>query len=265
MHCPQDVRLGRLAHGVLLIIGQSNHVLPLVAKELVQVCAHVLYIVDATTKLSSLAEVVDADEQRLAPTSASRVLKCVSLWCTVSKVLCAGGRWWGGLRVSVCPLIATDGGHHRARLLLLWWRHLTWRRSIVVVLLLRRGALCVRQLLPLPLLNLTSKYLHCSHTVVEEESVVRSCCTVIVHMLAVEDCLCQHRSSIVCLPSLTAHHSSAAEGIAAAVGHRSRSVAAVAGRSCGTAVLGSTTWLSQARCVYVYVRVDGGDVLAGAF
>lgn len=61
MHGTQDVLFRRLAHGVLLIIGQDNHVLPFVAKVLDQVARHVLYIVDASAKLPSLSEVVDAN------------------------------------------------------------------------------------------------------------------------------------------------------------------------------------------------------------
>jgi hypothetical protein len=35
MHCPEDILFCRLAHGVLLIVGEENHVLPLVAEILV--------------------------------------------------------------------------------------------------------------------------------------------------------------------------------------------------------------------------------------
>ena len=37
VHGAQDVLLGRLAHGVLLVVGQSDHVLALVPKGLHQV------------------------------------------------------------------------------------------------------------------------------------------------------------------------------------------------------------------------------------
>lgn len=63
MHRPQDIGLGRLAHWVLLVVRQSDHILPLVAEKLVQVRAHVLDIVDTSAQLSSLAEVVDTNEK----------------------------------------------------------------------------------------------------------------------------------------------------------------------------------------------------------
>lgn len=37
MHCPDDICFCRMAHGILLIIRQSDHVLSLVSKMLVQV------------------------------------------------------------------------------------------------------------------------------------------------------------------------------------------------------------------------------------
>lgn len=78
VHGPQDVRLGRLAHGVLLVIGEKNHVFALVAKVLVEVGAHVLDIIDTTAQLAPLPEVVDADEQGFALTGAVRVLERIA-------------------------------------------------------------------------------------------------------------------------------------------------------------------------------------------
>lgn len=37
MHCPDDVCLGGMRHGVLLVIRQSHHILSLIAEMLVQV------------------------------------------------------------------------------------------------------------------------------------------------------------------------------------------------------------------------------------
>jgi uncharacterized membrane protein len=112
VHCPQDIRLRRLAHRVLLVVGQSDHVLPLVSEEFVQIRAHVLHIVDATPELTPLAEVVDTNEQRFPATITCRVLERVSSRRAVAEVLCAGGWWWRCVMVSVCPLVAADGGHH---------------------------------------------------------------------------------------------------------------------------------------------------------
>ena len=130
MHRSQDVGFSRLAHGVLLVVGQRDHVLPLVAKELVQVCAHVLHIVDAAAKLSSLAEVVDTDQEGFPSTVACRVLKRIAVGCAVAEVLCARGRWWGRVVVSMCPLIAVGCGHDA------WTGRLLWRRWAVVAILL---------------------------------------------------------------------------------------------------------------------------------
>lgn len=87
VHRPKDILLGRLAHGVLLIIRQDNHVLSPVAVVLDQVSGHVAHVIDAATELTTLAKVVDAHQQRLPPARAVGVLKRVSGGCTLTKVL----------------------------------------------------------------------------------------------------------------------------------------------------------------------------------
>ena len=77
VHGAQDILLGRLAHRVLQVVGQDDHILALVAEVLVQVRRHVLDVVDAAPQLSALPEVVDPDQQRLAATRAVRVLEGV--------------------------------------------------------------------------------------------------------------------------------------------------------------------------------------------
>lgn len=62
MHGPQDVLLGGLAHRVLLVIGENNHIFALVVEVLDEVGRHVPNIVDAAPELTALAEVVDADK-----------------------------------------------------------------------------------------------------------------------------------------------------------------------------------------------------------
>jgi hypothetical protein len=68
----------------------------------------------------------------------------------VAEVLCARGRWWGRVVVSMCPLIAVGCGHHAwtGRLLrrrwavvaiLLWW----WWSLVVSILLRRRRRLTI--------------------------------------------------------------------------------------------------------------------------
>lgn len=94
MHRPQDVSLRRLAHGVLLVVRQQHHVLARVAEVLVQIRRHVLDIVDTTTQLALLPEIVDSNQQGLALTSASRVLETVSLWSSVAERDRISGWWW---------------------------------------------------------------------------------------------------------------------------------------------------------------------------
>ena len=89
MHCTQDVRLRRLTHGVLLIVGQDDHVLTLVAKMSVEICRHILHIVDTAPQLSPLTKVVDADKKSLSPAIASRVLERVATGRAVAEILCS--------------------------------------------------------------------------------------------------------------------------------------------------------------------------------
>ena len=96
VHGAEDILLRRLAHRVLQVVGEDDHVLALVAKVLKQVRRHVLDVVDATPQLPALPEVVDPDQQRLAPARAVRVLEGIALWCSVPEALrCAGWRWRG--------------------------------------------------------------------------------------------------------------------------------------------------------------------------
>ncbi len=68
VHGAEDVLLGRLAHGVLLVVGEDDHVLSLVAEVFDEIGRHVPNIVYAASKLASLAEVVDADEKSFSST-----------------------------------------------------------------------------------------------------------------------------------------------------------------------------------------------------
>ena len=62
MHGTQDILLCRLAHGVLLIVCQDYHVLTGIPKVLVQIRAHVLDVIDTSSELSPLAEIVDTNQ-----------------------------------------------------------------------------------------------------------------------------------------------------------------------------------------------------------
>lgn len=65
MHRSQYVLFRRLAHRILLIIRQDNHVLSGVSEVAIEVCRHVLHVVDAASQLPPLTKVVDTDQQSL--------------------------------------------------------------------------------------------------------------------------------------------------------------------------------------------------------
>lgn len=85
MHGTEDVCLGGLAHRVLLVIGKNDHVLSSVAKALVQISRQVPSIVDTSTQLAFLVEIVDTNQQCLSLSRAARVLEVVTLWSAVTE------------------------------------------------------------------------------------------------------------------------------------------------------------------------------------
>jgi len=87
LHSPQNILLRRLIPRILLVIRQYHHVLPPVPELLRQECRHVLNVVDAPAELALLAEVVDADQQRLPLARAVGVLERVALWGAVAELL----------------------------------------------------------------------------------------------------------------------------------------------------------------------------------
>lgn len=92
MHCSEDVRLGRLAHGVLLIVREDHHVLSGITEVLIEIGRHVLDIVNAAAQLSFLIEIVDANQQCLPLSCATRILEVVALGRTVTERDRSGGR-----------------------------------------------------------------------------------------------------------------------------------------------------------------------------
>ena len=110
VHSTEDVLFRWLAHGVLLIVGEKNHVLSGVAEVRVEVGRHVLDIVDTASELTSLTKVVYTDEKRFASTCAGGVLEVVSLRSTTAKTLHALG--WRR-RSIVVPRIVGIGIHGR--------------------------------------------------------------------------------------------------------------------------------------------------------
>lgn len=114
VHGAENVLLGRLAHGILLVVSQDDHVLSLVAKVLSQVARHVADIVDAAAQLAALAKVIDADEKSLSPAGALGIAKRVVLGSAAAKVLgCArrllGAVLWTALGEAVSSLRRRSG------------------------------------------------------------------------------------------------------------------------------------------------------------
>lgn len=92
MHGTQYVLLCRLTHRILLVICQDDHIFPLVIEMIVQVRRHILDVVYASSQLSSLPEVIDADKECLTITCAGRVLEIVALRSSLTETL--HGLWW---------------------------------------------------------------------------------------------------------------------------------------------------------------------------
>ena len=108
MHRSQHVLLGWNAHRIVLIIRKTDHILPSVAEAGIQVCGHVLDVVDTASKLTLGTEVVDADKQSLPSACTLRVLKVVSLRSSVGESLCAGRWWWRGCMVACIVGVLID-------------------------------------------------------------------------------------------------------------------------------------------------------------
>ena len=109
VHSSDDVALGGLRHGVLLVVCEDNHVFPSVAKVVVEVRRHVLHIVNATSQLPSLAKVIDANQESLSPSRAIGIAKVVALRCSVAETLHAARRGRRGVVVSLHIGVRVDG------------------------------------------------------------------------------------------------------------------------------------------------------------
>ena len=66
MHRPEDILLRRLAHGILLIIRENDHIFPLITEMRHKICRHVAHVVYTSPQLATLAKVVNTDKQGLA-------------------------------------------------------------------------------------------------------------------------------------------------------------------------------------------------------
>lgn len=60
MHRPNNIRLRRLTHRIILIVRQNHHILPTIAVDTVEINRHLRHIVDASFQLVSLPKIVDA-------------------------------------------------------------------------------------------------------------------------------------------------------------------------------------------------------------
>lgn len=144
VHCTEDVLLCGLAHGVLLIVGQNDHVFSLVAKLLHQVGRHVSDIVDAASQLATLTKVVDTNQQRFSAASAVGVSESIA-WCAVTKALRPirrGRRITARASLIIAIRGSRTGGRHARTSVVVGLRLLG-----VVVLLLGRGMLLRMRLL----------------------------------------------------------------------------------------------------------------------
>ena len=106
-HGPNDVPFGGLHDGVVLVVCQDDHVLPLVAIALDEEARDVVDVVDTSSQLTVLAEVVDTDEEGLALAGTVGVLEGVPVRGAVTELL--GAVWWGVARSG-----AMGGGRGRA-------------------------------------------------------------------------------------------------------------------------------------------------------
>ena len=117
VHRTQNVGLGRLAHRILLVIGEYHHVLPTVAKSLDQILRHVLHIVDTAAQLSFLSKVVNSNQQRLALAGTFRILEAIPLGRAGAEGDCAAWRGRGPAAVRLRGSCTwSEPSYHRGQL-----------------------------------------------------------------------------------------------------------------------------------------------------
>lgn len=97
VHSTEDVLLSRLAHLVLLVISEYDHVFSPIAKVLNQVRRHVAHVVDTSAQLTALTKVVDANQERFPAAGAVRVPEGVVCGGALAELLRAG---WGRRRAT---------------------------------------------------------------------------------------------------------------------------------------------------------------------
>lgn len=109
VHSAQDVLLRGLAHRILLVIGQDDHILACIAKIAVEVGGHVFDVVDAASQLTLLTKVVDTDQECLASPCTIGILEAVALRGAGAKALHGLGRWRWSIVIALDVGIRIDG------------------------------------------------------------------------------------------------------------------------------------------------------------
>jgi hypothetical protein len=100
VHGSHDVCFGRLAHRIVLVVGQNHHVFSAISKLVVQETRHSRDIVDATLERVRLSDIIDPDEKGLSRARTVRVLKLVAGGSPVAETLgtlrqrARSGRGW---------------------------------------------------------------------------------------------------------------------------------------------------------------------------
>lgn len=87
LHSPDDVGLGGLTNGILLIVGQGHHILRSVSVSFRQKPRHIVDIVDTALELVFAAKVIDANQKRLSFSGTVGVLKRVLVGCAMAEAL----------------------------------------------------------------------------------------------------------------------------------------------------------------------------------
>lgn len=92
VHGTKNVLLCGLTHGILLIVGQDDHVFSFITKMFHQISSHVSDIVDTSAQLATLAEVVYTNKQSFSAAGTVGVSKCIVVRRAVAEALRASWR-----------------------------------------------------------------------------------------------------------------------------------------------------------------------------
>lgn len=87
MHGTEDVLFRGLTQWVLLVIREDHHVLSPISEMLNQVGRHIAHIIDTPSQLTTLTEVVDADQETFPPTRTVGVAESIALGGSLSEML----------------------------------------------------------------------------------------------------------------------------------------------------------------------------------